>query len=193
MSTDENVFYLYERNSSFYYDCKKQGNFEKCPNKFLNKCQCIYDQPVLPVSIGENDCRCHINKKCYIKPGEKCPICLEKILTKKNALLTPCGHSFHKTCIFEAMEIIIPMLNGDSVNCPICRSKLGWSLEDLNIRYNAEPGSLDEIENFWWRDGLVPRSICQTNKCVNDHYLGMNKNCENCLEYRKTGNIKITS
>lgn len=193
MTTCEDVFYLYERNSTYYYDCKKQGKFDKCPNKFLNKCQCIYEQKVLPISIGEQDCDCNLNKKCYIKLGEKCPICLEKILIKKNALLTPCGHSFHKKCIFDAMETVTPLLKGNSVNCPMCRSKLGWSLEELNNRYNSEPGSLDEIENFWFRDGLVPRVICQTTEKINEHYMGMNKDCEICLEYRKYGNIKITS
>ncbi len=35
--TAEDVFYLYERNSNYYYDCFQQGNIEKCVTKYNNK------------------------------------------------------------------------------------------------------------------------------------------------------------
>jgi hypothetical protein len=96
MSTLEDVFYLYERNSRYYHDCLQQNNIENCNDCWSNECYCYQKQDVLPFTIGDQDTPCDIKIKCYIRPGDECPICFDKIITKRSAFITNCGHSYHK-------------------------------------------------------------------------------------------------
>lgn len=48
--------------------------------------------------------------------AEPCPICFEKIEDDLNITITTCGHKFHSSCIFTALE--------RSDNCPLCRNQL---------------------------------------------------------------------
>jgi len=43
---------------------------------------------------------------------ENCPICFESIKTKQQAIMTSCGHKFHKMCM------------RDPYSCPMCRKVL---------------------------------------------------------------------
>ena len=107
ISTAEDVFYLYERNSSWYYNCKKQLIFPICKSIYsINgnnnyECFCESNQIVKPITIGNQNVSCSLERKCYITPGKECPICFDKILRKSEAYLTGCGHAFHKKCIFK--------------------------------------------------------------------------------------------
>ena len=42
---------------------------------------------VQPISIGDSSISCRFSVKCYIRPGEECPVCLEKIILKKDVYL----------------------------------------------------------------------------------------------------------
>lgn len=184
MATAEDVLYLYERNSSYYFNCYQKGKIEECPNFWCNECFCFSKQKVLPLTIGNNSIKCNFNRKCYIKPGEECPICFESILNKSNAYLTCCGHSFHKSCIFKAMETKWKQKYSGKFCCPICRTSLGMDLHEINFRYKEDSNILDNLENFWYSINYV---LCQPCSYGWDHSIGFDKNCRSCLKYRNTG------
>ena len=190
-ATAEDVFYLYERNKSYYDNCK----FAKrnCPNEEYNDdCYCQRtNEFVLPITIGDQCVPCDFKRKVYIKQGEECSICLDPITTKNTSYLTPCGHSFHKTCIFNAFTAIAR--NKRNFRCPNCRSNLGDP--DIYCRYtavfkereldsSANNHFLDTLEEFWLAKDYT---MIQTCRNVNTHYLGMNKDCKYCLQYRMNG------
>lgn len=188
MSTAEDVFYLYERNLSYYYDCKQRGEQNSCISYILTKeCKCSREQIVIPQTIGNIECSCCLNRKCYIKPGTECPICFDNILKKSEAYLTCCGHAFHKKCIFNAFKQKLLFRKNSNFGCPLCRRRLGYELFDINTRYayNDKRG-LDDLEEFTCRNEYMIPSICFSG---NDHYLGMKKECKMCDNYRKTGSL----
>ena len=49
-------------------------------------------------------------------PGATCPICLNPIEELQEAMITPCGHSFHRTCLLTWMN--------EKLLCPVCRTEL---------------------------------------------------------------------
>ena len=189
MSTAEDVFYLYERNLSYYYDCKQRGEENSCISYILTKeCKCSREQIVIPQSIGNRECSCSLDRKCYIKPGTECPICFDDILKKSEAYLTCCGHAFHKKCIFDAFKQKLLFRRNSNFRCPLCRRRLGYELFDINMRYkmDKETNGLDDLEEFTCRSEYMIPSICFEG---NDHYLGMKKECKMCNRYRKTGSL----
>ena len=138
MSTAEDVFYLYEN--------KKDKNNENN--------DCIKN--VLPFTIGDQDSPCNIKVRCYIRPGEECPICIDKIQRKQDAFITCCGHGYHKSCLFKYLKSKWTSNKYTSVaRCPICRSSIGHpeftqryhsSYFSYNYSHNNE---LDKLEDFW--------------------------------------------
>lgn len=184
MATAEDVFALYERKSSYYHDCNKQDNMNECKNVWLNKCHCILNQVVKPFTIGNQDVKCSFSRKCYIKYGEECPICLNCINKKSEAFLTPCGHSFHKKCIFTSFKSKCLENYYKQFRCPICRGNIGLQIEEINERYKFNLSGLDDLENFWIKtDFIVPR-ICSQKW---NHYIGTRKECSGCIKYIETG------
>ena len=171
MTTVEDVFSLYERNSNYYHNCLLQC--KPCNNNWDNKCFCYLSSIVKPVVIGDTTTKCNIYKKCYIKIGTECPICYEDITNKNNAFLTSCGHAFHKSCISKLNEFTM------LYKCPVCRRSLG-QYEEFK-RYDIT-NNLDRLENFWLTKDIIPRQIC-----IKKHILGLNKNCKYCRKYRNEG------
>ena len=189
MSTAEDVFYLYERNSSYYYDCKLYNNLNNCITYLLtNECLCKEkNQVVFPITIGNQECSCSLNRKCYVKPGTECPICFEEILKKSETYLTCCGHAFHKKCIFNSFKQKILFKKTSNFNCPLCRKRLGYELFDINMRYlQTDKYKLDDLEEVNQRGEFMVPSICLNG---DNHYLGMKKDCKLCNKYRKTGHL----
>lgn len=178
MSTAEDVLYLYERNSLYY---------DKSSELFLE--YSVYDKngdesnlPIFPETIGNIFIKCDMKRKVYIKPGEECSICLEKIMTKRNAYLTACGHSFHKNCLFKTYETKRQTNPYCSLLCPLCRAKLGLDIKDLAYRYRYIcTNQLDNLENFWLRKNYLCCDICPSK---NFHYIGMKKDCNYCKKYQ---------
>jgi len=183
MSTAEDVFYLYERNLTHYTTC---SSLNLCPNNYCNECCCSDNSCVKPITIGEQNMKCNLNRKCYIRPGEECSICLEPIMKKSEAYLTYCGHSFHKNCIFKSFEQKWDQKYCSTFKCPICRRNLVADIANINIRYNEKWGqfTLDNLEHFWTRKDFILPEYCQNGW---DHYQGLNDDCSNCLYYRKYG------
>ena len=62
MSTAEDVFYLYERNSRCYHDCSK---IEECTDSYNDECYCHLKQDVIPFTIGDQYVPCDFKIKCY--------------------------------------------------------------------------------------------------------------------------------
>lgn len=175
MSTAEEVFYLYERNSSVYYKEDENDNI----------------QEVLPITIGDQDVPCNIKIKCYIKPGDECPICYDEILTKSNAFITDCGHHYHKKCLFNYIHSKWRTTSYCSTaRCPMCRCSLGHP--DFIQRYRSsyfsyqysDNNELDKLEDFWLSNEYKLPEFCSNNY---DHYLGVNRDCCVCKSYRKNG------
>ena len=190
MTTAEDVFWLYERNSKIYHNCKIADKIDTCPTYFNNTCFCFLEQSVYPFTIGNDEVPCNIKRKCYIKQGEECPICMEKILSKSNAYLSVCGHCFHKLCIFKCMETKWVNSYASNFNCPMCRKNLGTEIHETNRRYNfystndKKYNYLDMLEDFWIQKDLSLGHICDKNY---NHYLGMNTKCIRCKEFITTG------
>jgi hypothetical protein len=185
--TAEDVFSLYERNSSYYNNCKLSGKI--CPNDGFNgECYCQMEkEPVLPITIGDQCVPCDIKRKVYIKQGEECSICLDSIFQKNNAYLTSCGHSFHKLCLFKAFEA--KAATTASFACPLCRARLGYP--EFYCRYTSvfksnnfsKPNHLDNLEEFWLSINFQLLQMCNNGS----HPIGMKSTCKKCIRYRKTG------
>lgn len=186
MATAEDVFSLYERNSSYYYKCNQRGKMTECPNNWLGECYCYTKQQVLPSTIGNQTIPCSIRRKCYIRQGEECPICLENIFRKNEAYITCCGHSFHKSCIFKSMETHWKHKYASNFKCPMCRAKLGTDIQEIGLRYKFSRNYLDNLESFWLGKDLTLAQTCG-NKY--DHDIGMKKGCFICLKYRENGEL----
>lgn len=184
-TTAEDVFYLYERNKCVYDNCKLAG--KTCPTQeYSAQCYCqIANEPVLPLTIGDQNIACNYNRKVYIKPGEECSICLDTICQKNNAYLTSCGHSFHKSCLFKAFEKKAHF--SQNFSCPLCRARLGYP--EFYCRYpcfinddTLQTNFLDVLEDFWLSKEFILIHTCSTGD--NAHDLGMKNNCRNCVAYR---------
>lgn len=186
MTTVDDVFPLYIREpNKIYNTCTNLAN---CPNSFDDVCYCYSETPINPITIGNTEVLCNINRKCYIKPNEECPICMESIMMNSTAYLTCCGHSFHKTCIFKSMEAHWNKSCFKNFKCPICRRNLGMDIHNINQRYNFNSNTsyLDEIEHFWLTKEFHIPHLCKNQY---DHYLGMKKGCIDCNNYVLTGDI----
>lgn len=128
-----------------------------------------------------------LNNKNYIKFGEECSICYEKIFSKNNCILTTCHHAFHKTCLTK--NICFNYLNNEynCYNCPICRNKIKDDIMYNIHKYRTvssdyfDDDYLYNLDNFWIDfENILPE------KCDDcDKYLGTNKYCGVCIEYRK--------
>lgn len=201
MSTLEDVFYLHERNSSHYLNCNSLDKVATCIDYFVysNQCMCIDNILVLPKQIGfiqdirtggyDGLYKLTHGKKCYIKPGDECPICYEPIFMKSNAYLTKCGHGFHKNCIFKYYSMKVHSSRVyPNISCPICRKKkLGYDLCENIYKYNCcseKYNRLDSLENFEF--GKEYMSMILT-LCDNGHHAGMIRNCYACSIYRHIG------
>ncbi len=64
-------------------------------------------------------------------PLGECPICYEE-LKMIDFTVTKCGHTFHSSCVFKAME--------QNVDCPMCRCQL------LEVQEEEEEGEDDDGE-----------------------------------------------
>jgi hypothetical protein len=121
-----------------------------------------------------------LKKKYYIRPNQECPICLEPILTKNSAFLTPCGHGFHKLCIHQAFEKNWLTKQG-GISCPLCRY---GDISDYCIEkycsWNIHANDLDCLENFWFNKDMTLAIPCYSGH----HYIGIDKNCISCKRYR---------
>lgn len=193
MSTAEDVFYLYERNSRYYHDCSQNGNLDTCKDCWSNECYCHLKQDVFPFTIGDQYVPCSIKVRCYIRPGDACPICCDPILTKSSAFITGCGHHYHKKCLFKYMETKWNSTRYLSpIRCPMCRCCLGHP--ELVQRYRASyfginyknDNEIDKLEDFWISCEYKLPSFCSNGY---DHYLGISKDCFCCKEYREKGDI----
>jgi hypothetical protein len=196
MTTVEDVFYLYERNSNYYYNCNMRKEINKCPFKLQeNICFCESNQVVLPFTIGDQCVSCNLNRKCYIKQGDECPICLEKIMNKIDAFITNCGHSFHKKCLNKYMNIKWLSNKWTSVvRCPICRCSLGYPIFEQRYRssyydfISRNNNELDKLEDFWLSFEYKTPHFCNNDYT---HYLGTKKNCRTCKTFRENGDICV--
>ena len=190
MTTAEDVFYLYERNNTYYHNCNISGTINDCPDNWSNECFCHTKQLVKPITIGNQCVPCAFKRKCYIKIGEECSICMDQILTKSSAYLTSCGHSFHKLCIFKAFEIKQKTKHASNFTCPNCRTSQGMDIHEINERYNQSRifmlNYLDNLENFWITKDFILTEVCSSDY---KHDIGMKNDCNMCLNYRETGNL----
>jgi len=131
-----------------------------------------------------------VKNKCYIAFGEMCFICMDPIVSKNNAWLTPCGHAFHRKCLITNHQYRqkhnMTLEFSNEIPCPVCREGLVnccVGLDDMD-KYTPENG-LDRLENFWSSFDVVSYLSCW--RC--EKGFGMNILCKPCEKYRNTGEI----
>ena len=186
---DDNLTWSVYGRTIYDHKCK---DLKICPHKYDNNCYCSNYLSVSPTIIAKCGFFCgeklSINKKCYIGFGEICSICLDPIISKTTAWLTPCGHPFHRKCVMknynyrQIRNLTLEYTN--AIPCPVCRYGLiecCVGLENLN-KYNTENG-LDKLENFWLRMNDSQYLSCY--KCKKG--MGLNLSCDICECYRETG------
>jgi Ring finger domain len=191
---DHSIWSPYERNRNYYH---KHSTPDTCPTySDFGRCSCRYRQLLYPLIVGgcgfdwmPNNSKPSMNRRCYIGFGEQCPICIQPILHKKTAWLTPCGHAFHRKCLLYAFRhyLELDIAYSNVMPCPICRNELTNCCigEDTTPRYNIsfnDPiNDFDYLENFW-TDMEEKVSI----KCLTcNHILGSNASkCKKCQRER---------
>jgi hypothetical protein len=119
--------------------------------------------------------------KHYLKIGETCSICFDEIMSKKDAYLTDCGHSFHLKCIIDYDYKNSFLKNG--VFCPICRQDMG-NYNNLKDSY-TETTINTTAELFDFEDNIKTKlpKICYdfNNYAYNMHFHRMNyEDCKYC-------------
>lgn len=181
---EEDIYSINERTRNVYVECFTKEICER-------ECECFNNQIIIPLSIGNNNFKRKLNNKMYISEKDNCAICVGKMDKKKEAYLTDCGHCFHKKCLTEYIEHQNKTTN-KNIKCPICRSNLGYPeiYKKYNM-YNEETNGLDLLENFNYEVinyDLI--HLCKSGNKYPKHYLGINKECKECLRYRKNGFIK---
>jgi len=171
MTTAEDVFPLYERSAG--------------------PCEVL-----LPHTIGDPQVPCSLKRKCYVRPGDECPICCDAIQTKRSAFVTPCGHAFHKACLCKYMETKwLSTKYTSNARCPLCRCSLGHP--EFVQRYRSSyfgdqetnettSHTLDKLEDFWIAFEFKLPYFCSHGY---DHYLGMDGQCFVCRKYREKGEL----
>jgi hypothetical protein len=187
MTTTDDVFALYERNKNYYCSCDKL-NVTNIKSTLCSE-YCYLTSTVKPLTIGDQEVPCKFNRKIYIKPGEECAICLDGIITKTTAFLTPCGHAFHKECISKAYETTLLTNYRHNYACPCCRTVIGEP--SVDERYHpstftqGEPCvNMDAVEAYWMHKNTRMPAVCPPTY---NHYIGLKNDCKRCLNYRKTG------
>jgi hypothetical protein len=124
MTTGEDAFSLYERNAAnTYHDCARLNRLETCPIKWEGKCLCQFNVPVFSTTIGNAEVPCDIKRRCYVKPGQECPVCFEDI--NQSSILS-CGHKIHSGCIILSKKIC----------CPMCRQNIKLTRDELGKIYD---------------------------------------------------------
>ena len=185
MSTAEDIFYLYEHKSRINNDNDNDENNDNDNNENDNI------NNVLPFKIGDDNSPCDIKIRCYIRPGEKCPICYYKIYRKTDAFITFCGHGYHKSCLFNYLKYKWTSTKYTNVaRCPMCRDSIGHP--DFIQRYKSsyfsynysDNNGLDKLEDFWLCNEYKLPNFCSNGY---NHYLGMCKDCFICENYRVKG------
>jgi Ring finger domain len=183
---DDNLIWSAYDRISYYHTCK---DLTTCPHMVDNICYCRNHLAVSPTRIiGCGFSKPSLTTKCYIGFGEQCSICLEPIVSKTNAHLTPCGHPFHRKCLIDNYQYRekhnMTLEFSNEIPCPVCRTGLVWccvGFENLD-KYNTENG-LDKLENVLLSISIAPYLSCY--KC--NKGLGMNKSCNICECYRNNG------
>ena len=151
------------------------------------------ERTINPLEIGIHKSKYNLKTKCYIPYLEDCSICFDKISHKKNAILTDCGHAFHRSCLVHYHDTLRKQKFIVHLKCPLCRTNIGNPL--FYERYNSyckEYNAMDNLENYWLyeKDYTLIR-MCPLKETSSSpfHYLGMNHQCTDCQKYRQTGQV----
>ena len=80
---------------------------------------------------GDNNPGVHCKK-------EDCAVCLEKVSDSDSK--TSCGHCFHRPCLMTWF------VTSRTTTCPMCRSKLELSNEDLAYISNAHVSTYNNVD-----------------------------------------------
>jgi hypothetical protein len=190
--TLEDVFYHHERSRRTIYSCTGEcnGPGDVLTNKFDCHCYEIHELLCVQYLSGDymKDERIHLQTKGYLAPWkDTCSLCLDLITTRKNAYLTPCGHTFHSQCFLNYEHHAMCKKNYPILKCPMCRCQLGFPpFYDVYNIYCEKCNGIDYLENYWHNE----HDYTKIHMCLQQpriHYLGMNNQCDACLKYRQHG------
>lgn len=132
----------------FYIDKTKTIYVKKKSGKTVAK--------TVPKTITEN-----LKIKTYLKFGDMCSICYEPIVSRQNAMILKCGHSFHKNCLKDWFLSCIRSQDDERLEnsdldvwkqcvCPLCRGMSSiWYGECIigNDRYNYK-GERELVDKY---------------------------------------------
>tara|TARA_Y100000389_G_C17331052_1_gene448112 strand:+ start:247 stop:879 length:633 start_codon:yes stop_codon:yes gene_type:complete len=141
-------------NAEYFYIDKTKTIYVK--NESGNQKTSETSEKTVPKTITEN-----LKLKTYSKFGQMCSICYEPIISRQNAMILKCGHSFHKNCVKDWFLSCIRSQDDERLNnsdldickqcvCPLCRgmcSMLHGECDIGNDRYNYK-GERELVDKY---------------------------------------------
>ena len=92
--------------------------------------------------VCEVDCSVCTAKPIFAVPEgfnlSECPICYEN-MEMINVTIARCGHTFHASCLFKALEL--------KIDCPMCRTQLINILDDDGEDDDDDESNIDDESN----------------------------------------------
>lgn len=177
--TTDDIFTDYNNNLTVKISANFQGYNKICKTQLLD-----YDSDFYIYESYNRKSRKtiieNLKVKHYIKIGDTCPICYDKINHKRNAFLTDCGHSFHYDCIID--YDYNNSFEEKGVYCPMCRSDMGLYY-DLKDKFKESKNTLDILQDFEMNYKTKLPKVCYDlfRLKYNKHFFRMNyHNCFYC-------------
>lgn len=101
---------------------------------------------------GTNPLKSSYGSLAIIITMEQCSICLSPLTISSHCICTPCGHIFHRLCVFRMIRVNRGLrIIGRSrpPTCPICRTRLSRDIRSFNpVRTGLSEGEATNITDL---------------------------------------------
>lgn len=122
---------------------------------------------------------CHKDETIVL---DNCPICLENI-SQINRTTTPCGHTFHGSCIFDYIIASYSCPTRMSLYCPLCR-KIAFNNDEDGCQRRCCRPDLVGFRSFQEEDEKQKADDKADDEAYDEYYFGAYKNVpENDPDY----------
>lgn len=114
---------------------------------------------------------CHKDETIVL---DNCPICLENI-SQINRTTTPCGHTFHGSCIFDYIIASYSCPTRMSLYCPLCR-KIAFNNDEDGCQRRCCRPDLVGFRSFQEEDEKQKADDKADDEAYDEYYFGAYKN-----------------